>query len=100
MDKLCKQVRPNGKTYNARKPPTVHVFDAGWPENNCIMVLRISEEDQHIAHEMATAEGKRHDFDMVSSGYFGWWRDSIRNREQYWDWDSVRGVPGWYFNVE
>ena len=100
MEKLCVQERPNGKIYRARKPPTVHDFCNGWPEDDCIMVLRIDQESEEIARKLATEEAKRHGYTMVAGGFFGWWRDSIRNEEQYWDYDSVNGVPGWYFTVE
>jgi len=100
MEKLCVQERPNGKIYRARKPPTVEVFDAGWPEDECVLVLRVSEEDRETAREMAVEAAKINGCELVNSGHFGWWRSTVRNNESYWDYDSHSGAPGWYFNVE
>jgi hypothetical protein len=36
----------------------------------------------------------------VGEGTFGWWRESIRNNEPFWDHDSVQGAPGWLFRIE
>jgi hypothetical protein len=100
MEKLCVQERPNGKVYRARKGPTLHAYFGEWPENECVMILRISEEDESVARKMAEDAKKQYGYEMIGGGWFGWWRDSIRNGEQYWDYDSVNGVPGWYYTVE
>lgn len=100
METLCVQERPNGKIYRARKPPIVETFTGDWPEDECIMVLRVSEENQGLAYRLACEEAVRYGYEHVNSGHFGWWRSTIRNNEPYWDYDSYSGMPGWYFNVE
>lgn len=100
MEKLCVQERPNGKIYRARKPPELHAFNGGWPEDTCVMVLRIDQESEAEARKMVEDAKEYYGYELIGPSWFGWWRDSIRDGEQYWDYDSYRGVPGWYFTVE
>lgn len=97
---LCREVRPGGKKYNARKPPQALVFQNGWPEDDCILVVRVSREDEAEARKLAEAEMPAHDYTLMARGRFGWWRETVRNSEPYWEYDDVNGMPGWVYNVE
>lgn len=94
------EIRPNGKPYRARKEPFVEFFLGEWPDEDSAVVLRIDRRHGEEARQMVIEEGKKHGVELVNSGTFGWWRRSIRNHEPFWDYDSVNGMPGWFFNVE
>lgn len=94
------ETRPNGKIYRARKEPSVYFFDADWPDEASAVVLRIDSKHGAEARQMVIEEGKKYGVELVNSGTFGWWRESIRNYEPYWEYDSAKGMPGWFFNVE
>lgn len=92
--------RPNGKQYTSRKPPAVEYFEGEWPDEECVVVLRVSEDDRETAYGLAREELAKHGCTLITPGWFGWWRLTMRNSEPFWVYDSVRGVPGWVFNVE
>lgn len=99
----CTEVRPNGKLYKARKKPVAILVneDASWPSEIVFtLVLRTSAADYESAREAAVRKATAAGFDYVSEGLFGWWRESIRNNEPFWEYDTVRGMPGWSFLVE
>jgi hypothetical protein len=93
-------IRPNGKFYRARKPPAVHLYVGDYLGESEIMVTRLGPDEKDKARELAMEEFEKHDFDLMDSGYFGWWRDSIRGNEREWVYDSATGTPGWVFRVE
>jgi len=92
--------RPNGKVYRPRKEPYVEVYESDYLGESQIMVTRLGPDSEEEARKLAEPEFKRHGFELMGSGYFGWWRSSIRNNETEWVYDSERGVPGWVFRVE
>jgi hypothetical protein len=92
--------RPNGKPYTSRKPPVVEYFEGDWPDEQCILVLRVSEDERANAYQMASEELEKWDCTLMNTGWFGWWRLAPRMNESFWIYDSVRGMPGWVFNVE
>jgi hypothetical protein len=92
--------RPNGKQYTSRKPPVTEYFEGDWPDEACVMVLRIGDGEREAAREMAEQEMKRNGCHLINAGWFGWWKESVRNHEPTWIYDSERGMPGWVFNVE
>lgn len=100
--RYCTETRPNGKVYRARKQPTVEFFDGEWPSESSALALRMDSKSPEEARQLVIEEAKRYDPDitLVNSGHFGWWRLVMRNHEPVWDYDSVTGVPGWYFEVE
>jgi len=97
---LYSETRPDGKIYRARKEPFVEFFDGGWPDESSACVLRIDSEHGEEARQMVVEEGKKLGVELVNSGTFGWWRESVRDGERCWVYDSVKGMPGWFFNVE
>lgn len=98
--RYCTETRPNGKVYRARKPPVIEWFDGEWPSESSAIVLRMDSKSAEEARQMVIEEGKEQGIKLVNRGHFGWWRSAIRNHEEFWDYDSVNGMPGWYFEVE
>jgi hypothetical protein len=96
---LYSMTRPNGKVYRARKPPVVILFEDDWNAQSTVLVVRCPHLE--TARLLADIEVKRWDsYTQVGEGTFGWWRESIRNNEPFWDHDSVQGAPGWLFRIE
>jgi cysteinyl-tRNA synthetase len=94
----CVMERPNGKVYRARKPPFVTFFEGDWYDKSYCLVLRCT--DRGTARALANEEIRLHDPSMkAGEATFSWWREVVRNNEPYWDHDTVRGVPGWSFEV-
>lgn len=94
------ETRPDGRLYRARKSPVVEFFEGDWPDENSAMVIRMDSKSGEEARRMVIEEGKKIGIELVNSGVFGWWRLTIRNNERCWEYDSVNGSPGWFFNVE
>lgn len=89
--------RPNGKLYKARKGWAVWILDGEW--NQLALVLRCKPLDEARALADPVIKASLGSSCSPGSAQFGWWRQTIRNNEPYWDHDSVRGAPGWLFEV-
>jgi hypothetical protein len=92
---LISMSRPNGKLYKAQKPPAAHLIE---DDGQVTAVLVIRTDDYLHARDLAQFELET--FDTVYAPvtpYFGWWRQTIRDGEDYWEQDEVRGAPGYFF---
>lgn len=91
--------RPNGKVYRARKGWSVVTFEAlDAFDKSGVMVLRLGLDDYDLALDLAVIAMANLDPEVqLQPGKFGWWRETIRNHEREWEYDSYRGVPGFWF---
>ena len=90
--------RPNGKPYRPRKISARVLSDE---DGNDSSVLVTGTHD--IGRALALAREVAHQYvgrDCEPSGpHQGWWRETIRRHEPYWEWDEVRGAAGVMFGV-
>jgi hypothetical protein len=91
--------RPNGKIYRPTKI-RAHVTYTGYPEDDGVIVLGTQDPDEALPYAQRTL-----DYSPLSGCYpaeqwsKGWWRNTIRNHESFWEWDAVRGAAGVCFEV-
>lgn len=85
--------RPNGKTYRARKQPSIRMY-TDRDEYDCVVVLRT--HDIQLAVELASNLIGELELNPTVA-YTDWWRDvpwdDSGAYDQAWITDPVRGTP-------
>lgn len=98
-DRLTHYQRPDGRFYKAKTPPMAHLLEN---DGDITHVLVIRTDDYLYARNLAQFElefGYSPDYKVVNPR-FGWWRKAMRNNEDYWDYDEIRGACGYMFSVK
>lgn len=98
-DRLTHYQRPDGRFYRAKLPPVAHLLDIDG-EISHVLVIRC--DDYEYARYLAQYElelGYDPGCEAVNPR-FGWWRKVLRNGEDYWDYDEIRGACGYMFTVK
>lgn len=85
--------RPNGKTYRAKKPPSVEEY-VDHEDCTCIVVIRTHDVD--LATTLAANEIRSYDLDPANA-YRSWWRlvpfNLHNGHDQSYVDDPERGMP-------
>lgn len=89
--------RPNGKLYRPRKIRVVVLDFDYWEDMSCLV---LGTHDVEAARELAALEIHRYDPGLhPGEARLGWWRQSIRNGDPYYDSDPERGAAGVSFDI-
>lgn len=92
-EKLPPVERPNGNLYQARYTRVSTNGGEGWGDPLWILVL--GTHDIELARKLAEEKAAEIDSEIrLGPGITGWWRDSIRYGDRYWDYDDMRGAAG------
>lgn len=91
--------RPNGKAYRPRKVRSV-VFEDDGPRRPW-RVLVLGTHDTAFAARVARQRAAEADPDIrLNGGRRGWWRESIRDGDLFWEWNDVTGAAGVMFEED
>jgi hypothetical protein len=88
--------RPNGRLYRPRKVSARVLTDEDGIESS---VLVTGTHDVVRALDLARAVARQYvgTRSEPADPRQGWWRETIRRHDRYWEWDEVRGAAGVMF---
>lgn len=90
--------RPNGKLYRPRKI-SARVLDHDNGVDYRVLVTGTHDIGRalELARKVAHSDiGREYE---PGNPRQGWWRETIRRHEPYWEWDEVRGAAGVMFEI-
>lgn len=95
MSDLEPVTRPNGKVYHPRVLRTEILYDEDAIECQ-ILVLGTHDIDRA---QVLAEQVRLSDWFCTENPCTGWWRQTVRNYDRYWEYDETRGAAGVSFDI-